>query len=233
MPSSTPLPSGGCRPRTGIGLFADSVPNVYDANYLSVEDARIDAAAVAAETDALMERFHHRRVIVDAGRRRDRGRARRARLPVHDARRVRPRRAAGPPGRHLDGAGGGVRAARSRANRGDGRGAVGRRRHRRSAERREAADHARRPDALLRRDRSTIGSPRTARCAATGAQRRSKTSKPFAPTAAAGSAGRSCSTRSTRRGASTTSCSWRRSRTTGRACSTRSSASTPSAGVTS
>ena len=27
----------------GIGLFADSVPSVYDANYLSVEDANVDA----------------------------------------------------------------------------------------------------------------------------------------------------------------------------------------------
>ena len=49
----------------GIGLFADSVPNVYDANYLAVEGPGTDAAGVAAETDVLMERFHHRRVIVD------------------------------------------------------------------------------------------------------------------------------------------------------------------------
>ncbi len=51
----------------GVGFFADSVPSVYDANYVSVEDPRVDTAAVAAETDKLMEPFHHRRVIVDQG----------------------------------------------------------------------------------------------------------------------------------------------------------------------
>jgi RimJ/RimL family protein N-acetyltransferase/predicted GNAT family acetyltransferase len=51
----------------GIGLFADSVPNVYDANYLAVEDPPDDAGVLAAETDGVMERFHHRRVILEQG----------------------------------------------------------------------------------------------------------------------------------------------------------------------
>ncbi len=51
----------------GIGLFADSVPSVYDANYLSVEDADADAEELAAEADAVMERSHHRRVILEHG----------------------------------------------------------------------------------------------------------------------------------------------------------------------
>ena len=83
-----------------------------------------------------------------------------------------------PPGRHLDGAGGRVRAARSRR--------APRRRSREpwgddeiagAAERREAPDHARRPDAFLRARSPTIASPPTARCAAPAASRRSRTSR--------------------------------------------------------
>jgi len=51
----------------GVGLFADSVPNVYDANYLSIEDPHVGAGTLAAETDEVMERFHHRRVILEQG----------------------------------------------------------------------------------------------------------------------------------------------------------------------
>jgi RimJ/RimL family protein N-acetyltransferase/ribosomal protein S18 acetylase RimI-like enzyme len=53
--------------RHGVGLFADSVPSVYDANYVSVEDAEVDAGELASETDRVMERFHHRRVILEQG----------------------------------------------------------------------------------------------------------------------------------------------------------------------
>ena len=49
----------------GIGYFADSISSVYDANYLSVEEVRTDAATLAAEADAVMEAFHHRRLIVE------------------------------------------------------------------------------------------------------------------------------------------------------------------------
>jgi RimJ/RimL family protein N-acetyltransferase/GNAT superfamily N-acetyltransferase len=48
----------------GTGLFADSVPNVYDANYLSINDPVDEPESIAAETDAVMEPFHHRRAIL-------------------------------------------------------------------------------------------------------------------------------------------------------------------------
>ncbi len=51
----------------GVGLFADSVPSVYDANYVSVEDPDVDAGELAAETDRAMEHCHHRRVILEQG----------------------------------------------------------------------------------------------------------------------------------------------------------------------
>jgi RimJ/RimL family protein N-acetyltransferase len=48
----------------GVGLFSDSTPNVYDANYLRVDEPT-DAEEHAAEADGLMERFWHRRIAVD------------------------------------------------------------------------------------------------------------------------------------------------------------------------
>lgn len=48
----------------GTGLFCDSIPIVYDANFLRV-DTVASAAEHEAEADALMERFWHRRVITD------------------------------------------------------------------------------------------------------------------------------------------------------------------------
>ncbi|HUZ82050.1 MAG TPA: GNAT family N-acetyltransferase [Gaiellaceae bacterium] len=51
----------------GVGLFADSVPSVYDANYVSIEDAGVAPDELAAETDRAMERYHHRRVILEHG----------------------------------------------------------------------------------------------------------------------------------------------------------------------
>lgn len=51
----------------GVGLFADSTPNIYDANYLSIDVLQADPDAVAAEAEALMERYHHRRVILEQG----------------------------------------------------------------------------------------------------------------------------------------------------------------------
>jgi RimJ/RimL family protein N-acetyltransferase/ribosomal protein S18 acetylase RimI-like enzyme len=53
--------------RHGLGLFADSVPSVYDANYFSVEDPRAGAGELAAEADRVMDRHHHRRVILERG----------------------------------------------------------------------------------------------------------------------------------------------------------------------
>jgi len=46
----------------GVGLFSDSISSVYDANYL-VLDRLAGAEVHAAEADALMERFHHRKVV--------------------------------------------------------------------------------------------------------------------------------------------------------------------------
>jgi RimJ/RimL family protein N-acetyltransferase len=48
----------------GTGLFCDSLPHVYDENYLRV-DATVSAETHAAEADALMEPFWHRRVSVN------------------------------------------------------------------------------------------------------------------------------------------------------------------------
>jgi RimJ/RimL family protein N-acetyltransferase len=48
----------------GVGVFADSTPLVYDANgVLAAADA--PAAELAAEVEAAMETFHHRRVETD------------------------------------------------------------------------------------------------------------------------------------------------------------------------
>ena len=50
----------------GIGVFSDSISSVYDANYLIL----MELASVeehAAEADALMERFHHRKVVAFEG----------------------------------------------------------------------------------------------------------------------------------------------------------------------
>jgi RimJ/RimL family protein N-acetyltransferase/ribosomal protein S18 acetylase RimI-like enzyme len=49
----------------GVGLFCDSIPAVYDLNYVRV-DRLTSAVELAAEADALMEGFWHRRVITDA-----------------------------------------------------------------------------------------------------------------------------------------------------------------------
>jgi RimJ/RimL family protein N-acetyltransferase len=50
--------------RHGVGLFCDSIPIVYDENYLRVEDT-VPAEELAAEADALMEPFWHRRITLD------------------------------------------------------------------------------------------------------------------------------------------------------------------------
>jgi RimJ/RimL family protein N-acetyltransferase/predicted GNAT family acetyltransferase len=51
----------------GEGLFADSIPNVYDHNFLSIESTSATAAEVAKETDVLMEPYFHRRVVLEQG----------------------------------------------------------------------------------------------------------------------------------------------------------------------
>jgi len=51
----------------GVGLLADSVPNVYDANYLSVESTSASADVLAAEADKVLPHATHRRVVVEDG----------------------------------------------------------------------------------------------------------------------------------------------------------------------
>ncbi len=53
--------------RTGTAIVTDSTPDVYDANYLSVETAIAGARDLAADADAALETSHHRRVIVEDG----------------------------------------------------------------------------------------------------------------------------------------------------------------------
>jgi RimJ/RimL family protein N-acetyltransferase len=48
----------------GVGLFCDSIPRVYDQNYLWLDDV-VSPATHAAEANALMERFWHRRLAFD------------------------------------------------------------------------------------------------------------------------------------------------------------------------
>jgi hypothetical protein len=51
----------------GTGIVSDSIPDVYDANYLSVEAPRVNAGDLAADADAVLEASHHCRVIVEDG----------------------------------------------------------------------------------------------------------------------------------------------------------------------
>src|SRR5581483_8886710 len=49
----------------GVGVFSDSLRDVYDANYLSVERVTVAAEQHAATADELMEGHHHRRVVAE------------------------------------------------------------------------------------------------------------------------------------------------------------------------
>ncbi len=49
----------------GVGLFCDSIPSVYDENYLRIDEP-VSAKVHVSEADALMEPFLHRRVTFDA-----------------------------------------------------------------------------------------------------------------------------------------------------------------------
>src|SRR5439155_5732106 len=48
----------------GTGLFCDSIPIVYDVNFFRVDSAA-PAEELEAEADTLMDRFWHRRVVMD------------------------------------------------------------------------------------------------------------------------------------------------------------------------
>jgi RimJ/RimL family protein N-acetyltransferase/predicted GNAT family acetyltransferase len=53
--------------RNGTGIVSDSVPDVYDANYLSVESPVAGAGDLTAEAETVLETSHHCRVIVEDG----------------------------------------------------------------------------------------------------------------------------------------------------------------------
>jgi RimJ/RimL family protein N-acetyltransferase len=48
----------------GLGLFCDSLPSVYDVNYVRLEQ-RGDPDEILAEADVALETFHHRRLSSD------------------------------------------------------------------------------------------------------------------------------------------------------------------------
>ena len=51
----------------GTAIVTDSVPDVYDANYLSVEAPGVGARDLAVDAETALETSHHRRVIVEDG----------------------------------------------------------------------------------------------------------------------------------------------------------------------
>ena len=51
----------------GTAIITDSVPDVYDANYLSVESPLVGAGDLAAEAETVLEASHHCRVIIEDG----------------------------------------------------------------------------------------------------------------------------------------------------------------------
>jgi RimJ/RimL family protein N-acetyltransferase/predicted GNAT family acetyltransferase len=53
--------------RGGTGIVTDSAPDVYDANYLSVESAAFGAGDLVVAAEAALEASHHCRVIVEDG----------------------------------------------------------------------------------------------------------------------------------------------------------------------
>ena len=53
--------------RSGVAILSESIRDVYDHNYLSVETPVAPASELAAEADGVLESSHHRRVIVEQG----------------------------------------------------------------------------------------------------------------------------------------------------------------------
>jgi ribosomal protein S18 acetylase RimI-like enzyme len=53
--------------QNGTGIVSDSVPDVYDANYLSVESPAAGAGSLAADAESVLDASHHCRVIVEDG----------------------------------------------------------------------------------------------------------------------------------------------------------------------
>lgn len=53
--------------RHGTAILGDAIPDVYDHNYVSVEEALAGADELAADADEALAERHHRRVIVEQG----------------------------------------------------------------------------------------------------------------------------------------------------------------------
>jgi RimJ/RimL family protein N-acetyltransferase/ribosomal protein S18 acetylase RimI-like enzyme len=53
--------------RHGVARLDGTLPDVYDANYLSVEGAAATASVLAAEAESALEAHHHRRIVVEGG----------------------------------------------------------------------------------------------------------------------------------------------------------------------
>ncbi|HEU5363828.1 MAG TPA: GNAT family N-acetyltransferase [Gaiellaceae bacterium] len=53
--------------RHGTAILGDSIPDVYDHNYVSVEAPRVGAAELVADADEALADRRHRRVIVEDG----------------------------------------------------------------------------------------------------------------------------------------------------------------------
>ncbi|HET7129008.1 MAG TPA: GNAT family N-acetyltransferase [Gaiellaceae bacterium] len=51
----------------GTAIITDSAPDVYDANYLSVESALVGAGDLAADAEVALETSHHVRVFLEGG----------------------------------------------------------------------------------------------------------------------------------------------------------------------
>jgi ribosomal protein S18 acetylase RimI-like enzyme len=53
--------------RHGTAILGDSIPDVYDHNYVSVESPRVGASELSADADEALADRRHRRVIVEDG----------------------------------------------------------------------------------------------------------------------------------------------------------------------
>jgi RimJ/RimL family protein N-acetyltransferase len=51
----------------GVAYENVAIPDVYDANFLSVDGSAVPATVLAAEAETALEEHHHRRVVVEGG----------------------------------------------------------------------------------------------------------------------------------------------------------------------
>ena len=154
--SKTAQPSGRVALPFGTGLFCDSLPDVYDLNFVRVERPA-GAAEIADAVNAEMETFFHRKLTLDPGQAAT-GAALAAEGWEATTHLVMAQRAgARPPGGDRLRARGAVRRDRAAAHRADQRGVVGIGFARLRPQPRRAARRPGRPGALLRRVRGRSG----------------------------------------------------------------------------